>query len=683
MLFLSAIAAAQGATYYVSTTGSDGNPGTVSAPFQHVSKGVASAANPGDTVIVMNGTYGNEGVVEPNFVVTLNHSGAAGNPITIMAQNRGQAILDSQNTSTTTTCNGAAAYFNLNNASFVVIQGFVMQHACDAGIQSNNAAHDITLRWNTIQYIANREVTDQYGRDGIYLNTSEYNFTFDGNIFHDIGRTSGLSLMQLDHGIYSHAQNVTIINNVFYNMNRGWSIQLADGGVNYLIANNTFAGGNADGGAGQIMYWGGLTNIAAENNIFYQPNTSTLTEWAATISGSTFNNNIVYGVSSVMNGSTTGMTVGSNQIGANPLFVNASSTPPNFELQSGSPAIGGGVALAAIVIDNTGITRANPPTIGAYQYVPIVIPTTFSLAGSSPVTVTAGQTATVTIKATLLTGSAASVSFSASGEPAGTVSFSNTSCTITCSTNLSITPSSTDSGTYNIVVSGTGGGAFASTAIALTVNAPAPPPPPPVDTTSGLMARWLLNATSGTVAQDSSPNGNSGSVINGSWSTKASRQSLAFDGSDSYVSVKDNASLTATSALTVCFWIYANSTSNVDPRVVDKLYDWDVKLNGNRYPQFEVSGGGYAMLNYSLPAQTWHHIAFTFSNGAMTGYVDGVATSFQQNTFTAKALTQGAYGLNLGTDPSVVNSLVGSLADVRLYNRALNAAAIAAVYAGN
>ena len=53
-------------------------------------------------MVVMDGTYDNEGVVAPNFVVTLQYSGTAANPITFMAQNRGQAILDSMNTSTTT-----------------------------------------------------------------------------------------------------------------------------------------------------------------------------------------------------------------------------------------------------------------------------------------------------------------------------------------------------------------------------------------------------------------------------------------------------------------------------------------------------------------------------------------------------------------------------------------------------
>src|SRR5689334_18773295 len=60
---------ASAATYYVSTTGNDSNAGSQSSPFRHLSKAAASATAPGDTVIVMNGTYDNEGVTEPNFVV--------------------------------------------------------------------------------------------------------------------------------------------------------------------------------------------------------------------------------------------------------------------------------------------------------------------------------------------------------------------------------------------------------------------------------------------------------------------------------------------------------------------------------------------------------------------------------------------------------------------------------------
>jgi len=333
---------ASAATYYVATTGSDPNPGTQSAPFRHLSKAALTATQPGDTVIVMDGTYDNEGVVAPSIVVILSYSGTAGNPITFRAQNRGKAILDSMNSSTTTSCDGASAYFGLKSISFIVIQGFVIQRGCDSGIQTDGAAHDITIRWNEVRNIANHTVIDQIGRNGIYLHAAEYNFIFDGNSFHDIGRTDGQTLLHFDHGIYAQGQNMTIINNIFYNMNRGFSIQTADGASNWLVANNTFAFGNANGEAGQIMFWNTNSNITVRNNIFYNPNSSAITRYAATISGCRFDHNLVYGVSTVIS-DVTGFTIATNQIGANPLFVNASTAPYDFQLQPGSPGIDAGV----------------------------------------------------------------------------------------------------------------------------------------------------------------------------------------------------------------------------------------------------------------------------------------------------------------------------------------------------
>jgi Protein of unknown function (DUF1565) len=361
---------ASAATYYVATTGSDSNPGTASAPFRHLSKGAAAATNPGDTVIVMDGTYDNEGQISPNYVVTLNYSGAAGNPITFKAQNRGKAVLDSMNTATGTTCNGAFAYFNLFNAAFIVIQGFVIQRGCHEGIHSNDSAHDITIRWNEIKNIANHTQTDQIGQDGIYLNNAEYNFIFDGNLFHDIGRTDGQTLLHFDHGIYSHAQNLTIINNIFYNMNRGWSIQLADGAGNWLVANNTFAFANATSGeAGQIMFWGTNSNITVRNNIFYKPNGSAITRYAATISGCAFDHNLIYGVNTVIS-DLTGFILGTNQIGVDPLFVNASTAPYDFHAQPGGAGIDAGVNISAVPFDFDGVTRPQglSTDVGAYEY---------------------------------------------------------------------------------------------------------------------------------------------------------------------------------------------------------------------------------------------------------------------------------------------------------------------------
>jgi hypothetical protein len=361
------LAAARGATYYVATTGADSNPGTSGAPFASLPRAAVAAQQPGDMVIVMNGTYYNQGVVAPNYVVTFNYSGTSGQPITFRAAQRGQAILDSGNTSTGTTCNGASSYFNLNNASFIVIQGFVMQHSCDMGIEANGNAHDITIRWNTIQYVANRIVTDNDGRDGIFLNANEYNFTFDGNCFHDIGRTGGLAYNDLDQGIYAHSQNMVIINNIFYNISKGWAIQQADGAVNWLIANNTFAFPSA--GDGQIMLWNQASDLTIENNIFYNPVGYAIDRYTSTISGCTVEHNVVYGASVVIGG-TAGCTMASNTVGGNPMFVNVSSVPYNFDLQSGSSGINEGAYLSAVPDDYTGATRPVGATTDAGAYDP-------------------------------------------------------------------------------------------------------------------------------------------------------------------------------------------------------------------------------------------------------------------------------------------------------------------------
>src|SRR5258706_5580912 len=90
------------------------------------------------------------------------------------------------------------------------------------------------------------------------------------------------------------------------------------------------------------MFWNTNSNITLRNNIFYNPNSSAITRYAATISGSPFDHNLVYGVSTIIS-DVTGFTIGTNQIGVDPLFVNASTAPYDFHLQPGSPGIGAGV----------------------------------------------------------------------------------------------------------------------------------------------------------------------------------------------------------------------------------------------------------------------------------------------------------------------------------------------------
>ncbi len=95
----------------------------------------------------------------------------------------------------------------------------------------------------------------------------------------------------------------------------------------------------------------------------------------------------------------------------------------------------------------------------------------FSLSSGGNKSVTQGSSVTNAINTTLISGATQSVSFSATGLPAGaTASYSSPSCPPACGTTMTIsTASSTPTGTYNVTVTGTGGVSH-TTIFNLTVN---------------------------------------------------------------------------------------------------------------------------------------------------------------------------------------------------------------------
>lgn len=693
LILASAAGLAHATTYYVSTSGSDSNPGTASAPFRHVSVG-AAAAHAGDTVIVMNGTYDNEGkVADPNnvgAVVTMTNSGSPGAPITIEAQNRGGAILNAASSvQSSLGCYGAWSYFDLSYVSYVTIQGFVLENSCLNGVRANGTAHDLIIRWNEIRNIGNwNNPATTLSPSGMFANRNEYNITFDGNVFHDIG---GGTNVNMQHALYIDASNVTIVNNVFYNQVHGWDITLG-GAKNVHIANNTFAFQNPNR-QGHIILWdAGITdalqNVVIEDNIFYQPQTyAVVTELdgGGSIGGCSISYNLTTAGTTYDNRSNCSQTA--NAVNTNPNFVNASSAPYDFHLQAGSPAIGTGTNDTYTTVDIDGAGRATNGSydMGAYVYqaagtTPPPPPTSASISlAASPASVSyvEGGSSSTSIVMTM-TGSA-DPTFSVSGLPSGvTASFSPASCTGPCTTVLHIGSSSSYQGTATLTVTAAGGSNSASTTLSLQVL---PPPSTTGNFTSGLAADWKLYGN----ALDWIPGGN-GSLHGGAnWSNAvlegAAIRCLSLNGTSGYMSAPETQNIEMTNQLTVAFWVYATPSPNADTsqRLVAKVYDWEVKLNGN-HPQFSGSSD-YAMMNYSLPLYTWTQIAFSYSSGAVTAYVNGQPVSLAANTFTSgTALPSYQYGVYIGTDSAQSAFFAGSMSDVRLYNRPLSAADVSALY---
>jgi hypothetical protein len=358
-LFLFFSCGLNAANYYVATTGSDTNPGTLSQPFLSLQRGV-NAAGPGDSIIVRNGTYRGGCASTSSYAVSINKAGTASAWITLKAENQWGATLDAES--------ACHSFINLGgSAAYWVIQGFRVINGYSGGIWSNSGASYITLRGNEIAYIGRHYLDSIVGICGSYANASSHNLTFDGNVIHDIGRTGGPQTVH-DHALYLHSQNSIVVNNVFYQPIEGWGIQTA-AGFSGLIANNTFHGPQATR-EGQIMLWDSNGSVTIRNNIFYQPRTQAITQYAFSPSSCVVDHNMVYGAGVSM-GTPAGCSSSSNWLNTDPMLANAAYAPYDLHLRPGSPAVDAGTAVPEAPTDLDGVSRPQGGgyDIGAYELV--------------------------------------------------------------------------------------------------------------------------------------------------------------------------------------------------------------------------------------------------------------------------------------------------------------------------
>jgi hypothetical protein len=117
------------------------------------------------------------------------------------------------------------------------------------------------------------------------------------------------------------------------------------------------------------MLWNTQSNLTIQNNIWYNPKNYAIVRYGSTVTGCVIDHNMVYGASRLILDSN-GCMMGANQIGSDPMFVNASTTPYDFHLQPGSLAIDAGVSISGVTSDADGLARPQGryTDLGAYEY---------------------------------------------------------------------------------------------------------------------------------------------------------------------------------------------------------------------------------------------------------------------------------------------------------------------------
>ena len=201
------------ATYYVSSAGSDRGDGSATHPWATIQR-ADRVVQPGDTVVVLNGTYTGD--------IFLRSSGTAGSPITYVAQDKWQAKLIG-------TTSGAGTAVIRVTGGHLIIKKFDISGSDAAGVLLAASGRSASFNQAIGNYVHDLTTPcDQNG--GAALNTGggdDYSVVSHEdfienlvvNIHLPVGCTTGVSAT----GIYEAVPYGVVANNIV--INAGYAIQ--------------------------------------------------------------------------------------------------------------------------------------------------------------------------------------------------------------------------------------------------------------------------------------------------------------------------------------------------------------------------------------------------------------------------------------------------------------------------
>ena len=413
------------ATYYVSTTGNDANPGTLNAPWRTIGK-ASRTAGPGAIVYVRGGVYREQ--------VSLSNSGSATAPIKFLAYSGETPVVDASsismsNWSALFSISGnyvTASGFEVRNSQYIgviikgqhdVVDNFYAHHnqqngiliAGDYGTVQNSrvwrnalsneygkagswasglsAARDVADGITDNAVIRNNTVWENWGEG---LSSYEARGTLiQGNVSHDnytaniyISDSTGVvckgNLVYMTPGDYVTGSNV--------------GIMLGDERYTPASANIQVINNIAYGNKRNFYWWqgtkgGGMNNVLIANNSFVNSIATTNVQInKGPHQGVVFTNNIIEqdsSLSPILLGTTSGIsfsknlwskTPSSGAMGASSLIgdpkFSKSGTPYSgswFRLLDGSPAINMASVLNQVTSDFFNALRGALPDAGATE----------------------------------------------------------------------------------------------------------------------------------------------------------------------------------------------------------------------------------------------------------------------------------------------------------------------------
>ncbi|MCD6311383.1 MAG: DUF2341 domain-containing protein, partial [Elusimicrobia bacterium] len=209
---------------------------------------------------------------------------------------------------------------------------------------------------------------------------------------------------------------------------------------------------------------------------------------------------------------------------------------------------------------------------------------------------------------------------------------------------------------------------------------------------SGCVLMMHFNEGSGTTINDTSGYGNNGalSASTGSWTTGKFGNAYNFNGFDEFVDCGDDTSLNITNAITIGAWVklnelrWVNSIIEKGNEPINKIY-WLYRGDDETRHRwtFEFGDGTLRSTEYyseEIDLEKWYYVIATFDTGDVKIYINGKKK--KESISSIISLNTSGYNTLIGAykSDSPTHFLNGAIDEVGIWNRALTAEEIAAMY---
>jgi hypothetical protein len=244
------------------------------------------------------------------------------------------------------------------------------------------------------------------------------------------------------------------------------------------------------------------------------------------------------------------------------------------------------------------------------------------------------------------------------------------------------------SGTFFISLTATNAnGTGPVTQLALTVSA-APPPPPPLlgDTTTSLVYYAPLDEGAGSSVKDYSVNANTVSLSGTyTWGVGHSSGAIFFDGVSGMGKAVSTTGLNVSTSVTLSAWVNLNATGSSYRTVLSKgtlgKAGWGLAIINGLLSFTEINVADVTSTTVTIPTGSWQHVAVTWDG-------PGNTLKFYRNGILAQIFVPGSQVIPpVDSDPFYIGAFAGSpnfaggIDGIRIYNRVLTDADMAALYA--